>query len=219
MPFRFRDRAKAGQALAAKLERYSGISNVVVLAIPRGGAPVAYEVARSLGAVMDVFLVRKLGVPWQEELAFGAIASGGTKVIDGALVRDLGLSHAEIQAITAREQTELERRERAYRDGRPGVDVRARIAILIDDGLATGSSMLAAVRALRVLAPARVVVAVPVAPQNTCSRLRSEADEVICAYTPEPFGAVGAWYEDFTQTTDEEVRWLLAQAELAHETP
>jgi putative phosphoribosyl transferase len=219
MSFRFRDRATAGQALAGKLERYRGLSNVVVLALPRGGAPVAYEVARSLGTAMDVFLVRKLGVPWQEELAFGAIASGGTKVIDAALVRDLGLSQADIQAITAREHRELERRERAYRDGRPGVDVKGRIAILVDDGLATGSSMLAAVRALRALAPARVVVAVPVAPPNTCNRLQSEADEVICAYTPEPFGAVGAWYENFTQTTDEEVRRLLAQAEVAHETP
>ena len=192
---------------------------MVVLALPRGGAPVAYEVARSLGAAKDVFLVRKLGVPWQEELAFGAIASGGTKVIDAPLVRELGLSHSDIQAITAREQMELERRERAYRDGRPAVDVRSRIAILVDDGLATGSSMLAAVRALRTLAPARIVVGVPVAPQNTCERLRSEADEVVCAYTPEPFWAVGAWYEDFTQTTDEEVRWLLAQAEVAHQMP
>lgn len=219
MSFRFRDRAEAGQALARKLERYRGLSNVVVLALPRGGAPVAYEVARSLGAAMDVFLVRKLGVPWQEELAFGAIASGGTKVIDAPLVRELGLSHSDIQAITAREQMELERRERAYRDGRPAVDVRSRIAILVDDGLATGSSMLAAVRALRTLAPVRIVVGVPVAPQNTCERLRSEADEVVCAYTPEPFWAVGAWYEDFTQTTDEEVRWLLAQAEVAHQMP
>jgi predicted phosphoribosyltransferase len=219
MSFRFRDRAEAGQTLATKLERYRGASNVVVLALPRGGAPVAYEVARSLGAAMDVFLVRKLGVPWQEELAFGAIASGGTKVIDGALVRQLGLSQVDIQAITAREQIELERRERAYRDGRPAVDVRSRIAILIDDGLATGSSMLAAVRALRTLAPARIVVAVPVAPQNTCDRLQSEADEVVCAYTPEPFWAVGAWYEDFTQITDDEVRWLLAHAEVTHEMP
>jgi predicted phosphoribosyltransferase len=217
MSFRFRDRIEAGQALAENLERYKGMSNVVVLALPRGGAPVAFEVARTLGAPMDVFLVRKLGVPWQEELAFGAIASGGTKVIDQSLVRQLGLRQDDIQTITAREQMELERRERAYRDGRPAVDVRSRIAILIDDGLATGSSMLAAVRALRTLAPARIVVAVPVAPQNTCDRLRSEADEVVCAYTPEPFWAVGAWYEDFTQTTDEEVRWLLAQAEVTEE--
>ncbi len=192
---------------------------MVVLALPRGGVPVAYEVARQLGAPLDVFLVRKLGVPWQEELAFGALASGGTKVIDWALVRQLGLSDAEIQAIIGREQSELERRERAYRDGRPAVNVRNRIAILIDDGLATGSSMLAAVRALRALGPARVVVAVPVAPPSTCDRLRSEADEVVCAYTPEPFWAVGAWYEDFTQTTDEEVRTLLAHAEVTHETP
>jgi predicted phosphoribosyltransferase len=217
MSFRFRDRIEGGQALAENLERYKGMSNVVVLALPRGGAPVAFEVARTLGAPMDVFLVRKLGVPWQEELAFGAIASGGTKVIDQSLVRQLGLRQDDIQTITAREQMELERRERAYRDGRPAVDVRSRIAILIDDGLATGSSMLAAVRALRTLAPARIVVAVPVAPQNTCDRLRSEADEVVCAYTPEPFWAVGAWYEDFTQTTDEEVRWLLAQAEVTEE--
>ncbi len=219
MPFRFRDRAEAGQALAEKLRKYGGLPDVVVLALPRGGVPVAYEVARQLGAPLDVFLVRKLGVPWQEELAFGALASGGTKVIDWALVRQLGLSDAEIQAIIGREQSELERRERAYRDGRPAVNVRNRIAILIDDGLATGSSMLAAVRALRALGPARVVVAVPVAPPSTCDRLRSEADEVVCAYTPEPFWAVGAWYEDFTQTTDEEVRTLLAHAEVTHETP
>ncbi len=219
MPFRFRDRAEAGQALAEKLRKYGGLPDVVVLALPRGGVPVAYEVARQIGAPLDVFLVRKLGVPWQEELAFGALASGGTKVIDWALVRQLGLSDAEIQAIIGREQSELERRERAYRDGRPAVNVRNRIAILIDDGLATGSSMLAAVRALRALGPARVVVAVPVAPPSTCDRLRSEADEVVCAYTPEPFWAVGAWYEDFTQTTDEEVRTLLAHAEVTHETP
>lgn len=219
MAFRFRDRAEAGQALAERLRKYSGLPDVVVLALPRGGVPVAYEVARQLGAPLDVFLVRKLGVPWQEELAFGALASGGTKVIDWPLVRQLGLSEDEIQAIIAREQVELERREVAYRDGRAAVNVRNRIAILIDDGLATGSSMLAAVRALRALGPARVVVAVPVAPPSTCDRLRSEADEVVCAYTPEPFWAVGAWYEDFTQTTDEEVRTLLAHAEVTHETP
>lgn len=219
MAFRFRDRAEAGQALAERLRKYSGLPDVVVLALPRGGVPVAYEVARQLGAPLDVFLVRKLGVPWQEELAFGALASGGTKVIDWPLVRQLGLSEDEIQAIIAREQVELERREVAYRDGRAAVNVRNRIAILIDDGLATGSSMLAAVRALRALGPARVVVAVPVAPPSTCDRLRSEADEVVCAYAPEPFWAVGAWYEDFTQTTDEEVRTLLAHAEVTHETP
>ncbi|HZT38823.1 MAG TPA: phosphoribosyltransferase [Bryobacteraceae bacterium] len=219
MAFRFRDRAEAGQVLAEKLRRYSGLPNAAVLALPRGGVPVAYEVARRLGAPLDVFLVRKLGVPWQEELAFGALASGGTKVIDWPLVRQLGLTETEIQAIIARELAELERRERAYRHGRPALDVSNRVAILIDDGLATGSTMLAAVRALRALRPAQVVVAVPVAPPSTCDRLRSEADEVVCAYTPEPFWAVGAWYEDFTQTTDEEVRTLLAHAEVTDEAP
>jgi predicted phosphoribosyltransferase len=219
MAFRFRDRAEAGQVLAEKLRKYSGLPNVAVLALPRGGVPVAYEVARQLGAPLDVFLVRKLGVPWQEELAFGALASGGTKVIDWPLVRQLGLTETEIQAIIARELAELERRERAYRHGRPALEASNRVAILIDDGLATGSTMLAAVRALRALRPARIVVAVPVAPPSTCDRLRSEADEVVCAYTPEPFWAVGAWYEDFTQTTDEEVRALLAHAEVIDEAP
>jgi predicted phosphoribosyltransferase len=217
MPFRFSDRFEAGRALAERLEKFRNSQNVVVLALPRGGVPVGYVVAEQIGAPLDIFLVRKLGVPWQEELAFGAIASGGTKVLDDDLLGQLGLTPAEIDAIVRREQAELERRERAYREGRPAIGVGKRVAILIDDGVATGSSMLAAVLALREQRPARIVVAVPVAPANTCERLQAEADEVVCIYTPEPFWAVGAWYDDFTQTTDEEVRQLLSRAAVPHE--
>jgi putative phosphoribosyl transferase len=217
MPFRFSDRFAAGRALAEKLDKFRGRPDTVVLALPRGGVPVAYVVAEHIGAPLDVFLVRKLGVPWQEELAFGAIASGGTKVLDEDLLSQIELSPAEIDAIVRREQAELERRAQAYRQGRPAVNVRNRTVILIDDGLATGSSMLAGVRALRELEPAEIVVAVPVAPPATCERLRNEADEVVCAFMPEPFWAVGAWYDDFTQTTDDEVRQLLSRAAVPHE--
>jgi predicted phosphoribosyltransferase len=208
----FRDRYDAGRVLARELAGYAGRPDVTVLALPRGGVPVGFEVARALGAPLDVFLVRKLGVPGHEELAMGAIATGGVRVVNREVVDALGISRAEIEAVSAEELQELRRREREYRDGRPPPDLLGRTAVLIDDGLATGSSMRAAVAALRHLQPAKVVVAVPVAAAETCAALRAEADEVICARTPEPFRAVGWWYEDFAQTTDEEVRDLLARA-------
>lgn len=207
----FRDRADAGRQLANKLTEYAG-RDVVVLALPRGGVPVGYEVARALGAPLDVFLVRKLGVPGHEELAMGAIASGGVQVLNEDVLQLHGITEEELKAAAQREEQELERRESAYRDGRPPLSVRDRTVILTDDGLATGSTMRAAVRALRGLDPARIVVAVPVGAPDTCEDLRKEADEVVCAVEPEPFYAVGMWYHDFSQTTDEEVRGLLARA-------
>jgi putative phosphoribosyl transferase len=205
----FRDRTDAGRQLAARLERYAGRDDVTVLALPRGGVPVGYEVAEALGAPLDVFLVRKLGVPGHEELAMGAIASGGVRVINDAAVRYLDLTPEVIDQAAEREGKELERRAQAYRDGRPAPDVRGRIVILVDDGLATGSTMRAAVEALRTLGPARVVVAVPVGSPDVCQAFREVADDVVCGREPEPFYAVGAWYNDFTQTTDDEVRDLL----------
>ena len=206
----FRDRRDAGRLLAAKLGTYANRPDVLVLALPRGGVPVAYEVARALGAPLDVFLVRKLGIPGHEELAMGAIASGGGRVLNDEVVRALNIPDRVIDAVAAREAQELARRERLYRGGRPPLDVRGRTVILVDDGLATGATMQAAVKAVRQQRPARLVVAVPIAPPETCEELRTEADEVICAVTPEPFHAVGLWYQDFSQTTDEEVRDLLA---------
>jgi len=208
----FRDRRDAGRALAARLEAWAGRPDVVVLGLPRGGVPVAFEVAHGLRAPLDVFLVRKLGLPGHEELGFGAIASGGVRVLNEDMVRALGLPTDVIEAVTATELKELERRERAYRGNRSSVDVRGRTAILVDDGLATGASMRAAIVALRRRQPARVVVAVPLGAAETCQAMVAEADEVVCARTPEPFHAVGLWYEDFDQTTDEEVQDLLARA-------
>jgi predicted phosphoribosyltransferase len=209
----YRDRIHAGRVLAQKLApRYAGRPDVLVLALPRGGVPVAFAVAEALGAPLDVFLVRKLGLPGQEELAIGAIATGGVRVLNEELVNALGITEDEIDAIAASEQPELERRERQYRDDRPPPDVRDRTVILVDDGLATGSSMRAAVAALRQQHPARIVVAVPVGAPDTCSELGAEADEVLCAHTPEPFHAVGLWYDDFSQTTDAEVHDLLVRA-------
>ncbi|HEV7864086.1 MAG TPA: phosphoribosyltransferase family protein, partial [Acidimicrobiia bacterium] len=208
----FRDRRDAGRILAAELERYRGRPDVVVLALPRGGVPVAYEVATALQAPLDVFLVRKLGVPGHEELAMGAIASGGVVVLNDDVVRALGLGPDAIQQVAEREAQELQRREEAYREGRPMADVAGRVVILVDDGLATGSSMRAAILALRRLRPARLVVAVPAAPSSTCQELAAEVDEVVCATTPSPFFAVGRSYWDFTQTTDEEVQELLRSA-------
>ncbi|PYS95119.1 MAG: phosphoribosyl transferase [Acidobacteria bacterium] len=193
------------------MTEYAGRSDVLVLALPRGGVPVAFEVARALRAPLDVFLVRKLGVPGQEELAMGAIASGGVRVVNEAVVQHLDIAPEMIDAVTAREQGELERRERAYRDDRPAPDVRGRTVILVDDGLATGSTMRAAALALRQQGPARVVVAVPVASREACAEFRGEVNDIVCAATPEPFMGVGRWYEDFSQTTDEEVRLLLAR--------
>jgi predicted phosphoribosyltransferase len=208
----FRDRTDAGQKLAARLAKYADRSDVLVLALPRGGVPVAYEVAKQLGAPLDVFLVRKLGVPGYEELAMGAIASGGVRVINDNVVRQLAIPGEVIDAVAAEERRELERRERTYRNGRPPPDVKGRTVILIDDGLATGSTMRAAAAALRKLGPASIVVAVPVAAPETCDEFREEVDEVVCAATPEPFRGVGLWYKDFSQTTDEEARELLERA-------
>lgn len=208
----FHDRAEAGQVLAAKLAGYAGRPDVLILALPRGGVPVAFEVAHALGAPLDVFQVRKLGVPGHEELAMGAIASGGVRILNRDVVNSLRISNEVIDAAAAREGQELLRREHDYRDDRPAPDIRDRVVILVDDGLATGSTMRSAVVALRRLKPSRLVIAVPVAAPSTCEKLRDEADEVVCVRTPEPFYAVGVWYEDFSQTTDNEVRTLLAQA-------
>jgi predicted phosphoribosyltransferase len=205
----FRDRADAGRQLAAELSRYAGRVDVVVLALPRGGVPVGWEVARALGAPLDVFLVRKLGAPFQRELAMGAIASGGVRVLNDAVVRRLGITAAQIDAAAAEEQAELDRREREYRGGRPPPPVRGKTVVLVDDGLATGSTMRAAVEAVRRLGPARVVAAAPVGAADVRGRLAGVADEAVCAREPDPFFAVGTWYEDFTQTTDEDVRALL----------
>jgi putative phosphoribosyl transferase len=208
----FHDRTEAGQILADKLASYANRPDVLVLALPRGGVPVGHEVAQALHAPLDVFLVRKLGLPGQEELAMGAIASGGTRVLNEEVVSKLDIPEEVIDAVAAEEQQELNRREHDYRAGRPPPDVRGRTIILVDDGLATGSTMRAAVAALRQQGPARIVVAVPVGAPETCAELQHEADEVVCAETPEPFYAVGAWYKNFSQTTDEEVRELLARA-------
>jgi putative phosphoribosyl transferase len=214
----FADRREAGRFLASKLKEYADRPDVLVLALPRGGVPVAYEVAQALHAPLDIFLVRKLGLPGREELAMGAIASGGVIVLNEDVVRALGITQDVLESVIAAEHKELERRERSYRGDRPPPDVRGRTVILVDDGLATGSTMRAAVAALRRQGPARIVVAVPIGAPETCSEFEREADDVICAVTPEPFYAVGLWYGDFSQTTDEEVRELLAQAARDHDT-
>lgn len=208
----FHDRTEAGRTLATRLAHHAGQPGLLVLALPRGGVPVAFEVAHSLGAELDVFLVRKLGFPGQEELAMGAIAAGGVRVLNPEVVGPGNVSDATIELATTRELAELERREGAYRDGRPPADPRGRTVILVDDGLATGSTMLAAVEAVRLHEPDRVVVAVPVASISTRDAVGSVVDEIVCAATPEPFYAVGAWYDDFAQTTDDEVRELLRAA-------
>jgi predicted phosphoribosyltransferase len=210
-PQRFRNRTDAGRQLAEKLAAYAHRPDVLVLALPRGGVPVGYEVARALGAPLDIFLVRKLGVPGYEELAMGAVATGGVRVLNDEIVRGLGISEHEIDAAAARELQELARRERLYRGDRPLPGIAGRTVILVDDGLATGATMRAAIAAVRQQQPARIVVAVPTASPDTCEALKAEADDVVCAMTPEPFLAVGHWYEDFTQTTDDEARELLAR--------
>lgn len=212
MQWPFRDRREAGRALATLLGRYAGRDDVLVLALPRGGVPVAYEVARALKAPLDVFLVRKLGVPGYEELAMGAIASGGGVVLNEEVVQGLGIPSDVISDVAEEEQRELERREQAYRDGRPPPSVEGKLVILVDDGLATGASIRAAVAALRGLRPAAILVAVPTAAASTCEQLRSEVDDVVPATTPTPFFAVGQSYVDFSQTTDAEVRELLRRA-------
>lgn len=209
---RFRDRVDAGRVLARKLDRYRGRPDLLVLALPRGGVPVGFEVARELGAPLDVFVVRKLGMPGHEEYAIGAIASGGVRIINEEAITAFGVTDDEIEAVTAAESAELERRERRYRDGRPPPEIAGKTVILVDDGLATGSTMRAAVEALREEGPARLVVAVPTAAPETCHEIGRLVDDMVCAMTPEPFYAVGLWYDDFGQTTDEEVHDLLALA-------
>jgi putative phosphoribosyl transferase len=205
----FEDRREAGRALAARLRTYAGRSDVVVLALPRGGVPVAFPVAEALDAPLDLFLVRKLGTPGHRELAMGAIASGGVRVLNDEVVNWYGITPEAIDAVAREEELELRRREAAYREGRDGIPLEGRIVILIDDGLATGSTMMAAVKAVRQRQPAKVIVAVPVGAPDTCEALSTVADEVVCVRTPEPFSAVGQWYLDFDQTSDEEVRQLL----------
>jgi putative phosphoribosyl transferase len=207
----FANRREAGQRLAQALRAYAG-RDLLVLALPRGGVPVAFEVAKALKAELEVMVVRKLGVPYQEELAMGALASGGARVLNHEVIANLGLSEDVIEEVTRREEQELARRERAYRGDRPFPKVKGRTVILVDDGLATGATMRAAVAALKTLGPAAIVVAVPVAPPDTAAKLREEVDDLVCLATPENFYAVGQWYVDFSQTSDEEVRELLAKA-------
>jgi predicted phosphoribosyltransferase len=207
---RFRDRREAGAQLAEALLPYASPHAPIVLGLPRGGVPVAFEVARRLGAPLDVCIVRKLGVPGHEELAMGAIASGGVQLLDTRTVHELGITSDEVARVVAHERQELERRERAYRAGRPALEVQGREVIVVDDGLATGASMHAALTALRRREPAAIIVAVPVAPASTCEELRRVADACVCLHTPAPYYGVGQWYVDFDQTTDDEVRALLA---------
>jgi putative phosphoribosyl transferase len=212
----YRNRTEAGRRLAAELKNYADRPDVLVLALPRGGVPVAFEVARALHAPLDIFLVRKLGVPGHEELAMGAIATGGVRVLNEDTMSYLNIPAEVVDAVAADELRELARRDQLYRGDRPAPDVTGKTVILVDDGLATGSTMRAAAAALRQQQPARIVVAVPVSAVQTCDEYRMGVDEIICAVTPEPFHAVGLWYKDFAQTTDEEVRALLARARRAH---
>ena len=215
----FHDRTDAGRQLASKLRRYANRADVLLLALPRGGVPVAYEIARELNIPMDVFLVRKLGVPGHEELAMGAIASGGVRVLNEDLVRELGISRTLIDRVSEMEGRELQRREQAYRGSRPPPEIRGRTAILVDDGLATGATMRAAVEAARAAEAARVVVAVPIASPAACREFEHLVDETVCGQTVEPFYAVGIWYEDFSPTSDEEVQDLLARATQVEQRP
>src|SRR5262245_2235499 len=208
----FHDRSDAGRQLATMLTPYANRGDVIVLALPRGGVPVAYEVASALDAPLDVFLVRKLGVPGHAELAMGAIASGGVRVLSDDIITQLGIPHAAVEEVTARERIELDRRDRMYRDGRQPADLEGRTVILVDDGLATGATMEAAILAARQAKPARIVVAAPVGAPDTCQRLAAVADEVDCVAMPDPFQAVGLWYQRFDQTSDEEVIELLQKA-------
>ena len=207
----FRDRSDAGKKLARELLRYAGRGDVIVLALPRGGVPIGFEIARALGVPLDVFVVRKLGLPFHEELAMGAIASGGARLLNDEVIDMYAISDDEIDRVVESETRELERRERLYRGDRPFPHLRNRTVILVDDGLATGSTMRAAVMALREENPERIVVAVPVAASDTCDAFRDGSDEIICLETPEPFGAVGLWYHNFDQISDEEVHALLTR--------
>lgn len=209
---RFHNRTHAGQLLAERLAPYAGRPDLLVLALPRGGVPVAYQIARALHAPLDVWVVRKLGAPHQPELAIGAIAPGGIQLLSSGLIRELGIPAGELEAITARERAELGRRLAAYRGTRPPIEIRAKTILLVDDGLATGATMRAAVASLRPLQPARIVVAVPVADPRVEAALAQDADEIVCLYTPPYLEAVGQWFDDFSQTTDDEVRALLAGA-------
>lgn len=213
---RYADRHAAGRVLAERLREFARRDDVVVLGLARGGVPVAFEVAQALDAPLDVFVVRKLGVPGQAEYAMGAIATGGVRVLNEDAIRWLRVPRSVVDAVTHAERIELERREREYRGSRPPIGVEGRVVILVDDGLATGSTMRAAVLAIRRQLPSQIVVAVPVGAREACQALDEVADEVICARTPEPFSAVGLWYEDFDQTTDDEVRRLLSAEKLPH---
>lgn len=212
----FHDRTHAGQLLAQRLAAYAGHSDLLVLALPRGGVPIAYEIARALDAPLDVWVVRKLGAPQEPELAIGAIAPGGIQVLASSLIRELGIPQEELNQIAAREGAELDRRLAVYRGNRSPVEVRGKTILLVDDGLATGASMRAAVASLRPLEPGRIIVAVPVADSSVCNRLAQQADEVVCLYTPPHLDAVGQWYEDFSQTSDDEVRTLLTRSVQPH---
>jgi len=212
IPMIFQDRSQAGRVLASSLMKYAGRLDAVVLALPRGGVPVAFEIAKELGLPVDVFVVRKLGVPGHEELAMGALASGGVRYINEEVTNELGITPDTIEEVSRREEQEIERREQLYRAGRPPLDIERRTVILVDDGLATGSTMLAAIAALRQHNPAQIVVAVPAAARETCARIARTVEETVCAITPEPFVAVGQWYHSFSQTTDDEVRDLLSRA-------
>jgi putative phosphoribosyl transferase len=210
---RFRNRTEAGILLATELAAYANRRDVLVLALPRGGVPVGFEVAKALHAPLDVLIVRKLGTPGQEELAMGAITTGGVRVLNDEVVRAGGISQEEIDSVAAKEQKELERRERVYRGRRAAADVRNRTVILVDDGIATGTTIRVAIAALKTQSPSRLVVAVPVAPLSTCEELREEVDEVVCLLSPTEFWALSLWYQNFPQTSDEEVCTLLERAD------
>ena len=205
----FQNRRDAGKRLASLLHEYAGVKNVLVLGLPRGGVPVAYEVAQALHAPLDVFVVRKLGVPGQEELAFGAIATGGVRILNSSVMEHARITEEEVETVSRAETKELERRERAFRGGRAAPQIEGRTVILIDDGLATGATMRAAIMALRQQHPARIVVGVPAASPESCAEFQDEVDDIVCAVTPDPFYSVGSWYDDFSQTTDEEVQDLM----------